>query len=142
MHISTVTSSPYTLYVPSVHLYVPIHFFQVYTYLIHVLVRCIHSLLLGIIVVVIDQWSGYNLLYTVFFPPYLRHVGPACLQYKISFDVGVRENLKAFDVALGPAQIMPFCHALKFARGEHCYICYYHRSMLFFPTITIPMTCS
>ena len=35
------------------------------------------------------------------------------------FDVGMG-SIQSFDVATGPAQTMPSCHALNFACGEHC----------------------
>ena len=53
------------------------------------------------------EWSWKNLntvsrhvhypipQYTVFSPVCIRHVGPTSLQYRISFDVGNRENPKA-----------------------------------------------
>ena len=49
---------------------------------------------------------------------YIRHVGPTSIQHRISFDVATM-RVQSFDMATGPVQTMPSCHALNFARGEY-----------------------
>ena len=72
--------------------------------------------LLCIYIVCVCVCVCVHVYHTVFFPAYTRQVSSTSFLYGNSFDV-----------AVGPAQIMPSHHALNFARGEHWYgVCVYY----------------
>ena len=74
-----------------------------------------------VIVSVVVCSRGMNLVgYAVFSPAYLRHVGPASLQYSFTL-MWEGKVPKGFDVVTGHTPTMPSCHSLNYSCGEHWY---------------------